>query len=72
VSFVALRDFEETAKLAKFSTQLQDVENNLPIKAEYRNPKLGEYSPIVAVNVRTLPIKRLITSNTRLIYNFLL
>lgn len=52
VSFVALRDFEETAKLSKFSTYLQDVENHLPIKPEFRNPKLGTYSPIVAVNVR--------------------
>jgi hypothetical protein len=50
-AFVTLRDDAETAKLAKFSGYLQELENNLPIEARYRNPKLGDYSPIRVVNV---------------------
>jgi len=40
-SYVTLRDDAETAKLAKFSGHLQELENNLPIDPKYRNPKLG-------------------------------
>lgn len=50
-AYVTLRDDAETAKLAKFSSHLQELENNLPIDAKYRNPKLGAASPIRVVNV---------------------
>jgi hypothetical protein len=49
-AFVTLRDDAESAKLAKFSQYLQELENNLPIDAAYRNPKLGAASPIRVVN----------------------
>jgi hypothetical protein len=45
-AYVTLRDDAETAKLAKFSSHLQELENNLPIDPRYRNPKLGAASPI--------------------------
>jgi hypothetical protein len=50
-AFITLRDDAETAKLVKFSSQLQGLENRLPIEARYRNPKLGALSPIRVVNV---------------------
>ena len=49
-AYVTLRDDVETAKLAKFSSHLQELENNLPIDPRYRNPKLGAASPIRVVN----------------------
>ncbi|MEO7724557.1 MAG: hypothetical protein ABIU29_07705 [Chthoniobacterales bacterium] len=49
-SFIAVQDEEESAKLQKFSGQLQDIENQLPIDPKYRNLKLGALSPIVVVN----------------------
>ena len=49
-AYVTLRDDVETAKLAKFGAHLQELENNLPIDAKYRNPKLGAASPIRVVN----------------------
>jgi len=49
-SFIALRNDEETNKLATFSKNLQDVENNLPINPRYRNPKLGASAPIRVVD----------------------
>ncbi|HEX6046088.1 MAG TPA: hypothetical protein VFZ22_16465 [Pyrinomonadaceae bacterium] len=49
-AYVTLRDDAETAKLAKFSSHLQELENNLPIDRKYRNPKLGAASPIRVVN----------------------
>jgi Peptidase family M49 len=50
-SFITLRDDAETAKLTKFSGQLQGLENRLPIDPALRNPKLGALSPIRVVNV---------------------
>lgn len=50
-AYVTLRDDVETAKLAKFSSHLQELENNLPVDARYRNPKLGAASPIRVVNL---------------------
>jgi Peptidase family M49 len=50
-AFITLRDDAETAKLAKFSGQLQGLENRLPIDPALRNPKLGALSPIRVVNV---------------------
>ena len=49
-SFITLRDDAETAKLARFGAELQDIENNLPIDPKYRNPKLGAMAPIRVVN----------------------
>jgi hypothetical protein len=50
-AFIAVRDDAETAKLARFGAELQDVENHLPIDPALRNPKLGALSPIRVVNV---------------------
>jgi hypothetical protein len=49
-AYVTLRDDAESAKLKRFSSYLQELENNLPIDARYRNPKLGAASPIRVVN----------------------
>ena len=49
-AYVTLRDEAESAKLAKFSQHLQELEDHLPIDAKYRNPKLGAASPIRVVN----------------------
>ncbi|HBY64251.1 MAG TPA: hypothetical protein DEH78_30885, partial [Solibacterales bacterium] len=49
-AFITLRDDAETAKLKFFAQHLQDVENHLPIDAQYRNPKLGAMAPIRVVN----------------------
>ena len=50
-AFITVRDAAESAKLAKFSAELQDIENHLPIPAEFRNPSLGALAPIRVVNV---------------------
>ncbi len=49
-AFITVLDEGESAKLQKFSGQLQDIENHLPIDPKYRNPKLGALAPIVVVN----------------------
>jgi len=49
-AFICVRDDAETAKLTKLATELQDIENNLPIDAKLRNPKLGAAAPIRVVN----------------------
>ena len=49
-AFITLRNDEETAKLAKFSGMLQEIENNLPIEPKLRNPKLGAMAPIRVVD----------------------
>ncbi len=49
-AFITLRDNEETARLERFASKLQDVENNLPIDPRYRNPKLGALAPIRVVD----------------------
>ena len=49
-AYVTVRDQAESAKLAKFSRYLQELEDNLPLEARYRNPKLGAASPIRVVN----------------------
>ena len=49
-SYVTLTDAVESAKLKKFSQHLQELENNLPLEAQYRNPKLGASSPMRVVN----------------------
>ena len=49
-AYVTLTDAAESAKLTKFSQYLQELENNLPMEARYRNPKLGAASPMRVVN----------------------
>ena len=49
-AFITIRDNVETLKLERFSAELQDIENNLPIDAKYRNPRLGALAPIRVVN----------------------
>ncbi|HBB86400.1 MAG TPA: hypothetical protein DC047_02150 [Blastocatellia bacterium] len=49
-AYVTLTDAVESAKLKKFSQYLQEIENNLPLDAQYRNPKLGASSPMRVVN----------------------
>lgn len=49
-SFITVQDEQESAKLQKFSGQLQDIEDHLPIDPKYRNPQIGALSPIVVVN----------------------
>ena len=50
-AFITLRDNQETRKLEAFGSQLQGLENALPIDPKYRNPKLGALAPIRVVNV---------------------
>jgi Peptidase family M49 len=49
-AFLCVRDEAETRKLARFSAELQDVEDHLPIAPGYRNPKLAASAPIRVVN----------------------
>ncbi len=49
-AFITLRNDAETAKLEKFSSLLQDIENNLPIAPHFRNPQLGGMAPIRVVD----------------------
>ncbi|MEO8256788.1 MAG: hypothetical protein ABI868_05505 [Acidobacteriota bacterium] len=49
-SFITVLDRAETDKLQRFSGELQDIENHLPIDPALRNPKLGSLAPIVVVN----------------------
>ncbi len=49
-AYITIRDEAESAKLQKYASELQDIENNLPIEPRHRNPKLGAMAPIVVVN----------------------
>jgi hypothetical protein len=49
-AFITIRDAVETDKLARFSAELQGIENNLPIDPKLRNPALGALAPIRVVN----------------------
>lgn len=49
-AFVGLRDEAETAKLARFSAELQGIEDVLPIDPMLRNAKIGALAPIRVVN----------------------
>ena len=49
-AYVSLRDDEESAKLSAFAKHLQEIEDNLPIDPQYRNPKLGAGAPIRVVD----------------------
>jgi hypothetical protein len=50
-AFIALRDDAETAKLAHMSSELQGLENRLPIDPKYRRASLGALAPLRVVNV---------------------
>jgi hypothetical protein len=49
-AFVSVRDDAETAKVARLSGELQDIEDHLPMDPAWRNPKLGALAPIRVVN----------------------
>jgi Peptidase family M49 len=49
-AYITIRDDQETERLKTFAGDLQEVEDNLPIDPQYRNPKLGAASPIRVVN----------------------
>jgi hypothetical protein len=49
-AYITIRDDKETGQLQEFAGRLQEVENNLPMDARYRNPKLGASAPIRVVN----------------------
>jgi len=49
-AFIALRDDAETGKLTKLSSELQGIEDALPIDPKLRNPKLGALAPIRVVD----------------------
>ena len=49
-AYVSLRDQQETAKLNFFGKHLQELEDNLPLDKQYRNPKVGAIAPMVVVN----------------------
>ena len=49
-AYITLRDEAETAKMKNFADHIQEIENNLPLEAKYKNPKLGALAPIRVVN----------------------
>ncbi|RPH69848.1 MAG: hypothetical protein EHM78_13655, partial [Myxococcaceae bacterium] len=49
-AFITVVDAKETEKLKRFSSQLQALENALPMEDRYRNPKIGALAPIRVVN----------------------
>jgi hypothetical protein len=49
-AYVNIRDQKETSKLDFFGKHMQELENNLPLDANYRNPKVGALAPMVVVN----------------------
>ena len=49
-AYITLRDDAETAKVKDFASRMQEIENNLPMEAKYKNPKLGALAPIRVVN----------------------
>jgi Peptidase family M49 len=49
-AYVSLRDEQETQRFSVLAAHLQEIEDNLPLDPQYRNPKLGAAAPIVIVN----------------------
>jgi hypothetical protein len=49
-AYVNIRDEKETRKLDFFAKHMQELEDNLPLDAEYRNKKVGALAPMVVVN----------------------
>ncbi len=50
-AYVTVRDEKESTKLGRFATELQWLEDRLPIEPRWRNPKLGAMAPIRVVDV---------------------
>lgn len=50
-AFIAVSDANESSKLARFSRELQELEDHLPIDPQFRRKQLGGYAPIRVVNV---------------------
>ena len=50
-AFVGLRDDAFTAKLGRFSAELQELEDHLPIEPALRNKALGALAPIRVVDI---------------------
>lgn len=50
-AFITVRDDAETAKLERFGSELQWLENRLPIDPRYRRKQLGGLAPMRVVNV---------------------
>ncbi|WLI88135.1 hypothetical protein Q4S45_15495 [Massilia sp. R2A-15] len=49
-AYVNVRDQKETQKLDFFGKHMQELEDNLPLDKQYRNPKVGALAPMVVVN----------------------
>src|SRR5207253_3496958 len=49
-AFIGVRDDAETQKLARFSAELQGIEDRLPIEPQLRNPQIGALAPIRVIN----------------------
>jgi hypothetical protein len=49
-AYVNVRDQKETQKLDFFGKHMQELEDNLPLDQQYRNPKVGALAPMVVVN----------------------
>jgi hypothetical protein len=49
-AYVNVRDLKETKKLDFFGKHMQELEDNLPLDKQYRNPKVGALAPMVVVN----------------------
>ncbi len=49
-AYVNIRDEKETRKLDFFAKHMQELEDNLPVDPQYRNPKVGAVAPMVVVN----------------------
>ncbi|HEU4851643.1 MAG TPA: hypothetical protein VFT37_05760 [Telluria sp.] len=49
-AYVNIRDQKETQKLNFFAKHMQELEDSLPLDAQYRNPKVGAIAPMVVVN----------------------
>ncbi len=49
-AYVSVRDSKETRKLDFFGKHMQELEDNLPVDKQYRNPKVGAMAPMVVVN----------------------
>jgi hypothetical protein len=50
-AFITVRDEAETAKLSRFNSELQGLEDRLPIDVRYRRKQLGGMAPMRVVNV---------------------
>eukprot|EP00123_Amoebidium_parasiticum_P016222 comp23342_c0_seq2/m.38499 comp23342_c0_seq2/g.38499 ORF comp23342_c0_seq2/g.38499 comp23342_c0_seq2/m.38499 type:complete len:538 (-) comp23342_c0_seq2:470-2083(-) len=50
VAYIGITDTDSTNKLARFSDLMQELEDNLPVDPQFRNPTLGEGRLITVVN----------------------